>query len=479
MSSRPDRIAGVVVALVVVLVVAGLLTGIVPRAARGALYGSGLWSDSRSASIDPNLGNDPEAAAKAPPPVLSASTTEADISAESLAKRVKAVDTSGVGGTLSAFVAEADGRKVYSAGGDRARIPASTMKILTTATALTLLGAQHRFETTVTRPSAKQVVLVGGGDPYLCSRKACAPQSAKLQTLAAQTARELKLADSVSVSLGYDDSLFSGPAWNPAWPAGYRDQVTPTSALWVNEGRISGVSPGARETEPAKTAAEEFAAMLKKAGIKVAKVAPVASPEDAEEIAAVQSQPLSVITEEILLRSDNDAAEVLLRQAGVAGSGAGSIKAGQKVVRDTVAELSANAKAGEARNGGKSKGVKVVDGSGLARTNTVPAELLVDLVRLGIDPQTPELRPLATGLPVAGVSGSLTYRFVSTSTDPARGMVRAKTGTLRKTHALAGYVQTADGATLAFAFLVNDAKNDYAARVWLDRVTAAIAGCGC
>lgn len=468
MSSRPDRIAGVAVALVVVLVIAGLVTGVLPRAARSALYASGLYSDGGSASIDPSLADGEEPVAKAAPPVLSAPTGDPDVSAKALKARIAAVDAKGVGGNVSAFVAAADGTEVYSAAGDRARVPASTMKILTTATALTLLGADHRFETTVTRPDSKKIVLKGGGDPYLCSRKACAPQSAKLQTLAAQTARELKLDQTVSVSLGFDDSLFSGPAWNPAWPDSYRDQTTPTSALWVNEGRVNDNSTGARETKPAQAAAEEFAGLLNKAGVKVSKISVETSPADAEEIAAVQSQPLAVIVEEILLRSDNDAAEVLFRHAGISGNGKGSIKAGQQTVSETVAELA-----------GPHKGVKIVDGSGLARTNKVPADLLVALINLGMDPQSPQLRPLATGLPVAGVSGSLTYRFVSTATDPGRGMVRAKTGTLRKTHALAGYVQTADGTTLAFAFLVNDAKSDYAARVWLDRVSAAIAGCGC
>ena len=37
----------------------------------------------------------------------------------------------------------------------------------------------------------------------------------------------------------------------------------------------------------------------------------------------------------------------------------------------------------------------------------------------------------------------------------------------------------ADGSLLAFAFLINDPKNEFGARVWLDRVTAAISTCGC
>ena len=46
-------------------------------------------------------------------------------------------------------------------------------------------------------------------------------------------------------------------------------------------------------------------------------------------------------------------------------------------------------------------------------------------------------------------------------------------------HGLAGTITTRDGALLAYAFLVNDPKNDYNATVWLQRVTAAISTCGC
>ena len=58
-------------------------------------------------------------------------------------------------------------------------------------------------------------------------------------------------------------------------------------------------------------------------------------------------------------------------------------------------------------------------------------------------------------------------------------VVRGKTGTLSKVHGLAGTIATRDGSVLAYAFLVNDPKNDYNATVWLQRVTAAISTCGC
>jgi D-alanyl-D-alanine carboxypeptidase/D-alanyl-D-alanine-endopeptidase (penicillin-binding protein 4) len=40
-------------------------------------------------------------------------------------------------------------------------------------------------------------------------------------------------------------------------------------------------------------------------------------------------------------------------------------------------------------------------------------------------------------------------------------------------------VRTRDGSVLVYAFLVNNPTSDYAARVWLDGVSVAIATCGC
>ena len=93
--------------------------------------------------------------------------------------------------------------------------------------------------------------------------------------------------------------------------------------------------------------------------------------------------------------------------------------------------------------------------------------------------RTRELRGLITGLPVAGVEGSLKYRFSADDARSARGMVRGKTGTLRQVHSSPGSSGPRDGSLLAYAFIVNGATGDFAASTWLDRAAAAVAGCGC
>ena len=159
---------------------------------------------------------------------------------------------------------------------------------------------------------------------------------------------------------------------------------------------------------------------------------------------------------------------MLLRQAALADGRPGSFTGGVAAVRARLSEL-----------GAWEAGMSLRDGSGLSRRDEVAATALVTLLRAAARPQHPELRPLLTGLPVAGVEGSLTGRFDDAESAAGRGVVRGKTGTLRGVHALAGTMRTRDGSLLVYAFVLNDAKNDHLAIVWLQRVTSALSGCGC
>ncbi|HHT32141.1 MAG TPA: D-alanyl-D-alanine carboxypeptidase/D-alanyl-D-alanine-endopeptidase, partial [Corynebacterium sp.] len=66
-----------------------------------------------------------------------------------------------------------------------------------------------------------------------------------------------------------------------------------------------------------------------------------------------------------------------------------------------------------------------------------------------------ELRPLLDSMPVGGVSGTLAGRYGGSG---GAGWVRAKTGTLDGTSALAGYTTTKGGDVLTFVLLSNDAS---------------------
>ena len=391
--------------------------------------------------------------------------------AATVAGRIRAVSRSGVGGVYSGSVVDVGtGKALFSHRAGAAEIPASVNKLLSSAAVLAMLGPEHRFSTTVVQSGKKQIILVGGGDPYLATKTTSStyPARASVVDLAKKTAVALKKAKRTSVTLGYDATLFTGPAWNPTWPSGYGDQVTPTSALWVDEGRLAGGSPGPRTSDPAGQAAKAFAAALRQQGIKVTDIAKAEADKGFPRIAAVSSMPLERIVEQVLMTSDNDGAEVLFRQVAVAGGRTGSISQARRQLKQTLTKLEA-----------WHEDSVVQDGSGLSRDNRIGADTLSRLLRLAAEESHPELRALITGLPVAGVEGSLKYRFSADDARSARGMVRGKTGTLRQVYSLAGFVRTTDGTLIAYAFITNGATGEIAAKAWLDKVAATVAGCGC
>jgi D-alanyl-D-alanine carboxypeptidase/D-alanyl-D-alanine-endopeptidase (penicillin-binding protein 4) len=378
-----------------------------------------------------------------------------------------------LGPDVLATVAGLDGSLLYSSGTGTAT-PASTLKLLTTAAALEALGPDHTFATTVVADGPGRIVLVGGGDPLLASSPAdrdqpAYPQRADVATLAKATARAMRDSGRTRVRLGYDASLFSGPAVNPHWPDTYVPEgvVAPISALWVDEGRpATGLG---RVDDPAATAATAFAAALDRAGIDV-----VGRPQtrraapDAAELARVTSAPVSQIVEQTLLVSDNEAAEVLSRQVGLATSGVGSSAAGARGVLEVLGTL-----------GVPTDGARVYDGSGLSRDDLLDPDTLSALLQASAAVGHPELRAILTGLPVAGFNGSLADRF--DDQEQGRGLVRAKTGTLSGVSGLAGTVTDRDGRPMVFALLADRVAlvDTLDARDALDAVSSALAGCRC
>ena len=380
-----------------------------------------------------------------------------------------------LGKHYGAYVYDASrGKAVYSVGNAKPFVPASTMKLLTTVAALETLGPDHWFTTKTVLAANGTLILVGGGDPLLTIKRSSDPLDfpprATLQDLATSTARALKAEGVLSVTLGYDATLFEGPAANAKWEPKYVTEgiAARTSALWVNEGRVS---PGMakRATSPAQAAATSFATLLQAAGIKVARsVKPTTASSSANNVAEVRSASVGEIVEYVNLHSDNDGAEVLLRHVGIATENGGSYAGGLTGLRATLTKLGVNV----------SK-ARLEDGSGLSRTNQVPLDVLAGALRVAA--ARPELRHLISGLPVAGFTGSLEERFAGPGTAAGTGVVRAKTGTLTSVHSLAGLVRDRTGTLLVFVVATDSAPPDkaLAARAALDRAAATLANCGC
>jgi D-alanyl-D-alanine carboxypeptidase/D-alanyl-D-alanine-endopeptidase (penicillin-binding protein 4) len=270
------------------------------------------------------------------------------------------------------------------------------------------------------------------------------------------------------VRVGYDDTLFAGPAVNPHWPASYVPDgvVAPTAALWVDEGRAGD----GRVADPPRTAATVFASALARAGVRVSgPPRPRQAPPGARELAGADSAPLSAIVERTLLVSDNEAAEVLGHQVGLASGGAGSFTGGVRGVRRELGRLGVDL-----------AGVRLYDGSGLSRQDRLAPTTLVAVLQAAASAAHPELRAVITGLPVAGFTGSLASRFDGPVTQ-GRGRVRAKTGTLSGVSALAGIATDVDGDPLVFALIADRVRlvKTLDARAALDDAAAALGACRC
>jgi D-alanyl-D-alanine carboxypeptidase/D-alanyl-D-alanine-endopeptidase (penicillin-binding protein 4) len=271
------------------------------------------------------------------------------------------------------------------------------------------------------------------------------------------------------VQVGYDADLFSGPAASPRWKPEYvaGDVVTPIAALWVDQG-VVGYD---RVADPARSAAEQFAAELEERGLRViGEPSPTATTERDRVLARVHSPPLDQIVQAVLERSDNEGAEVLLRHVAAETGRPASFAGGAAAVRDVLTRL-----------GVPWRGVAVHDGSGLSGADRVSLAALVAVLRLAVDPDHPELRTVVSDLPVAGFTGSLSERFDDPAAAQGRGVVRAKTGTLSRVHALAGMTLDRNGAALGFVVLVDRVRerDGLDARAQLDRIAAALAACSC
>lgn len=216
--------------------------------------------------------------------------------------------------------------------------------------------------------------------------------------------------------------------------------------------------------DPADFAATRFRRLLEARGVRVngrvvARHRPVVSRDDPAKRGAVSAaspisppRPLAQLTAPPLAAdlirtskiSQNLHTELLLRRIGQGEGGTGSIADGKAIVRRMLDQ------AGVARTA-----YDFSDGSGMSTYNRVSPRAAVQFLRwTKTQPWGPSFR---SSLPVAGVDGTLSNRFVGT---PLAGHLFAKTGTLNGVNALAGFLTASSGRELTFALYANDRPAD-------------------
>ncbi len=304
---------------------------------------------------------------------------------------------------------------------DVAAIPASTIKILVAAAALDVLGDDFTFRTTVLgEPPSSGVIngdvtLVGGGDPLLSGEWYASSGLDRFpvfgETSLDDLARQLSAlgVQRITGSIVGNGSRYDNEWYYDEWGDGIAGiEAGPFDALLANDARVEGDQY--RWSDPAAGAAAEFVIRLRAAGITVDGGSRSEEGEPrGNELAAVTSGPLALVVAEMLQNSDNNTAEMLLKEIGVATSGEGSRDAGIAAVVDLLEQ-----------QGVSTDGLVLVDGSGLSNTARIRCSTLVEV----LDGAHPSLHD---GLAVAGVSGTLASVFTE---GPMTGRLHGKTGTL-------------------------------------------------
>ncbi|MBV1858705.1 MAG: D-alanyl-D-alanine carboxypeptidase/D-alanyl-D-alanine-endopeptidase [Nannocystaceae bacterium] len=390
------------------------------------------------------------------------------------------------------------GQTVFEHHGGRALNPASNHKLLTATAAMTLLGEDYRFETTVLR-DGNTLFLRGGGDPSL--------QVEDLQTLAASIDRagieRIVVDDSMfstrTLGPGYDTH---GPGFSYMAPSGAlslqyntvvvrvtadrsSDGVTvaldpPCEHLQVERGRSHGsvfvttrregdktivrvdgqprrgapVQIRRRVGNPGRFTASVLASVLGRPRLKIGAGT---TPPGASVVAQHRSAALPGVLSSALKFSNNFTTEQVLRTLGHHATNApGDWDNGAQVLR-----------AFWRATGQDSATLKFENASGLSAHGRVTPHAMVELVSLWADDD--RAQAVMDALPVAGREGTLRGRLRRSG-----GRVLAKTGTLHDATGLTGIVKDRHGEPrYAFSVLVGGPHIGQAKR-FQDRVVMAL-----
>ena len=373
--------------------------------------------------------------------------------------------------TFSAVVINpATDEVLFDRNGQVGSAPASTLKLLTAAAALQVLGPNYRVETKVYQDPANlsTIYLVGAGDPTL-SRTANGKQSVyrdapKLSDLAVAVNAALK-GQSVS-KIVLDSTLFAGPTWESTWERseqtqGYMSEVT---ALQVDGDRKNpAAETSARSTTPVANAGKYFKTALG-ASATAAAISEAKMPAGMTQIASVYSQPISQWVKHMLLVSDNTQAEYLARLVSLKQGFDGSFTS-----------LNAAIKMGLNATMLSSANLTIKDGSGLSDFNSITPTYLAQFSKLVLS-GVGNYAVIYQGLPISNESGSLASRFNKENLDAA-GKIIAKTGWIKRGYTLAGIIKSKDGVDLVFAVYAHGQVSD-STKLAIDNFVTAVYRCG-
>ncbi len=407
------------------------------------------------------------------------------------------------------------GKEVFSYNPNSLLIPASCQKIITSAAALVKLGVNYTFKTAIYTDSALtaggevkgNLYIKGFGDPFLVSEE-------MWKLTAHLYGKGIRV---VTGDIIADDSFFDQQRLAPEWPTEappfwYNAKIGALSfnfntiavnvepsrkvgaplQVWLDpknsfiklvnrsytcRGRgkvplqvdkiikneqltikVAGSLPQRAShrvvyrtlNNPPQYAANVFKEFLAQQGVVVkGKVRLGEVPTGTRVLYTHKSKPLALIINGLNKWSNNFTAEQLLKTLGAELKGPpGTFEKGLSVLREFLAEI-----------GVPPQSFRVLDGSGLSDANRVSTATLVKVLTFMYRyfPSAPEY---IASLSIPNLAGTSTKRLKHLDTP---GMVRVKTGRLKKVSSLAGYLATTHDEIIAFAIIMNNFNTSHEA----------------
>ena len=438
------------------------------------------------------------------------------------------------GGTWGGMVVSLTrGDTLYAANAGELMLPASTMKLLTSAIAFDRFGPTYQFSTDALREGtvgadgtlSGNLYLRGDGDPALSGKFLTGGPEAPMNRLAdlvAQQGIKHVTGDIVGDATGFDDQKIPEGWLTRYLQAGYAARV---SALSLNENLVAvAVTPGAAgkpatvRLEPSTSAIPLVSNVRTVAGggarLGFRKLGDgtiqangsIGTRAGTRKYVYIVEDPASFATgafrNALIARGVKVDGSIRLGKAPPAAVKVASLLSpplasmvaamNRESINHYAELLFRNAARGPKRDvtgsvanasslldnffatkvGADTSRLVFADGSGLSTLDRVSPRAQVQL--LGYAHRASWGPWLHSSLPVAGDSELLKRRMRNT---PAEGNLHAKTGTTNDVIALAGYVTAVNGEVLAFSFLYNG-RDRWTAKSMIDVMSESLASFG-
>lgn len=425
-----------------------------------------------------------------------------------------------IGASWSILAVYADAKDTLANYNEQTALPpASVMKTVSTAAALQILGSDYTFKTRlyisgdITEDGILNgnLILQGGGDPTLGSDKwkEGAKDSLLLNVYRTLVANGIKMINgNIIADASVFEEVMAAPGWNwgdignyyGAGPSGLtvcdnllvycfksgengekttifktvpeisdiqvRNYVTAGGkgdnayvfgSEYANIRYIQGTIPAKSDSfcvkgnipDPPKFAASMTKDALERYHIPVMGWAQTDRSLDTSieyagqslrGLAQWSSPPLSEIISVINMSSNNLYAEHVHKAVSAYKNGKGTNAGSNKIITDFWVSKGLDANA-----------LFMTDGSGLSRSNAISTSNLVKMLRLAAEHKTSGI--FIKSLPIAGRSGTLKSMCRGTK---AQGNIAAKSGTMTRIKAYAGYATAANGRPVVFAMIFNN-----------------------